>query len=699
MVDRMFLFIVFYLFINSVSSQTSGEFVINTSNAELKINRDKRINIYLSNRSFCILNSSVNDLGLVKLSSKLNPRKKMVVDLDLEFYMENDTIIISGSKSSFYEIDDSIKIQFNISTKNDAFVFSGSGDIISDDWIFGDITFPKITRWNFEGKSPTVYWPEGLGERYIEGNGFGNKKTISYPSAWSSLPWFTLNDGHNGVYMGTHDSLQYRTDIVVSRETQNMYASEINTLVYNSQFTLPEFNIQFYSGDWFGASEIYRTWFLKYFEVAKSPDWVQMDNGWLLAILKQQNGNVMWPYKSLDDLCDLADKFGFNTLGLFGWAHGGHDHLYPNFLPDPLMGGKDELKEAIQRAQKRGKRIVLYANGKLIDCGTDFYEHNGINAMILGADQKPVMDFYVKHNNRSPIVFARACVSSNLWKKTMYELALQAEELGADGILYDQLGVLPPELCFSKFHSHEPGYSDTKDRLKLISEIRTELQNRNKDFVVMTETTNSSVVRSIDYTHGLGKGYSPSKYAFPDLYLYTFPKVITTQRNPNPMLTKTDANYAFLYGLRHEIETRYTADVNYLKTGKIPTSEDYNLVNDPPDLEKVKSISLMESMSYVKSLITFENEFKRFTRFGEFLSDKVIIYEEGDDDILSKGYKNSDEIGVVVWNKGMDKKKVNISIDGYTLNQIADPRNYNQKMNSTLESNSVKLFIFTKMKR
>lgn len=693
----LFFLMIFSVFGTRTIGQTSREYTVYTSNAELKINDEKGITINSNNNSFCILNTSLSELGSVKLTSKLNYRKSKVVDLKFDFYKENDTIKIIGSKSSFDKRDDFIKIQFNICIKNDAFVFSGWGDIHSEEWLIGDISFPNFTSWNFEGKSPTVYWPEGLGERYIGGHGFGNTRSLPYPAAWASMPWFTLNDGRDGVYMATHDTLQNSTDIVVSRESENMYASEIRTPIYNHQFTLPEFIIQFYSGEWFGAAEIYRTWFQNYFDVAKSPDWVQMDNGWLLAILKQQNGNVMWPYRDLDQLCDIADEFGFNTLGLFGWAHGGHDHLYPNFLPDPLMGGKAELKEAIKQAHKRGKRIILYANGKLIDCSTDFYEYNGINAMILGVDQKPIMDFYIKHNNRSPIVFTRACVASNLWKKTMYELALQAEELGADGILYDQLGVLPPELCFSKFHDHKPGYSDTKDRLKLIAEIRAELQTRNKDFVVMTEASNSSVVRSVDYTHGLGKGYSPSKYAFPDMYLYTFPKVITTQRNPNPMLTKADANFALLYGLRHEIETRYTADVHYLKTGENPSSKDYSIVNDPPNLQKINSISLMESMSYTKSLIAFENEFKRFTRFGEFLSDKVIQLKNGDEDVLGKGYKYENEIGVIVWNKGMKESLVTMTIDGYKLTKVVDPESYTGNLNSSLKSNSVKLFIFTKM--
>ena len=81
----------------------------------------------------------------------------------------------------------------------------------------------------------------------------------------------------------------------------------------------------------------------------------------------------MWDYGSLDRLADLAEQRGLDTLGLFGWAHGGHDRYYPDYIPDPTMGGPETLKESIRKVQQRGQRVILYANGQLIDSATEFY--------------------------------------------------------------------------------------------------------------------------------------------------------------------------------------------------------------------------------------------------------------------------------------------------------------------------------------
>ncbi len=693
------LFLLFLFFINAIHSQSTDIFQMQTSVAKLVLNDQDEILITFKDKNKAYISIPVNELWDITLVSKENFRKERTFNDISSFKTET-----SPNKLRFYakdvhmaDISSTINAEFNIEVKNDAFHFSGNMSCTNGEWIIKSLEYPRLSKMEVGKENTKIYWPDGLGRLFNGSSEFGSKRSLVTPSHWGTMPWFSLNAENYGVYIGVHDSLQHTTNITMTQiDGTNDFISSINTNIYDAAYTTPEFVVKPYEGTWHQAAKYYRSWYDENFKIASSPDWVINDTGWLLAILKQQNGNVMWSYRDIDKLCDIAEKFNLTTIGLFGWAIGGHDYLYPNYLPDPLMGGEKELKDAIIRAQVRGVKIILYANGKLIDTSTDYYKYRGMETMMLGNDKKPRMDFYVKHNNKSPVIFCWACTGSDYWRTTMHDLALQANSLGADGILYDQLGVLPPDLCFSPNHDHDPGHGDSKYRLQMIKEIREDLKVKNPDFIVMTEGSNTSVLQEIDYTHGIGAGYAPELNGFPDLYRYTFPEYMTTQRNPNPLITIKDANFSLLYGLKHEVETRYTADVEYLLNGITPNVDSYSTVNSPPDIGKMKSMTMEESSKYVHSLIDFENTHGKFLKHGKFISDEGIIIEGKD--VIARGYANGDELGVVVWNQNeTEERSFKISVPGYNFKSSHEPTESHVKRNSKMKPNSVRIMIFKKM--
>ncbi len=696
--QTLFLFLFFIATV--IHSQDTGSFQIETSVARLTLTNKDEIHLAYKDGNKIDVKLRTKDLWTIKLVNRLDRRREHILDNKSAFRIEK-----SKQKLRFYvkdlkltDIPTTVSAEFTIEIKNDAFHFSGNLSSSSEDWIIKSVDYPKLPKITIGEDKAAIYWSDGLGLRFNNPTEFGNERTLDYPSRSATMPWYTLNSGNFGIYVGVHDSTQHTTNITLSRiENANDFETAINTPINVKEYIMPEFVVKLYEGSWHDAAKYYRSWYDENFQVAKGPDWVISDTGWLLAILKQQNGNVMWPYRDIDKLCDLAEKFNLTTIGLFGWAIGGHDRLYPNYLPDPLMGGEKELKEAIKRAHARGIKIVIYANGKLIDTSTDYYKYRGIETIAFGADKKPRMSFYVKHNNLSPVIFTLACAGSELWRETMHDLALQAHSLGADGILYDQIGVYSPELCYSTYHDHEPGQSDSPFRLQMMREIREDLKERNPDFIVMTEASNNSVLREIDYTHGVGAGYAPSYNAFPDMYRYTFPELMATQRNPNPLITITDANFSLLYGLKHEVETRYTADVEYLLNGITPTADSYSIVNSPPDIGKMKSMTMEESSKYVHSLIDFENTHGKFLRHGKFVSDEGIIIEG--EDVIARGFACGDELGVVVWNQNeTEERSFKISVLGYNFKNSHEPTESHVKRNSKMKPNSVRLMIFKKTK-
>jgi hypothetical protein len=232
----------------------------------------------------------------------------------------------------------------------------------------------------------------------------------------------------------------------------------------------------------------------------------------------------------------------------------------------------------------------------------------------------------------------------------------------------------------------------------MVREISQKMKELKPGFIVMTEATNDAIIREIDYFHGWGLGTAESQNAFPELYRYTFPELLATQRNPNPMITQTEANFAAIYGFRHEIESRYPGDVDYLLHGTLPTAESYSNVVSPPDIIKMNLVSAEEATKYVHILIEFEKTKMDFFRHGKFIDQDGI--EITGNNIIAKGFLNGNRIGVVVWNKNKEaQSEFSISIPGYQLKNAMEPGKEKTDASSPLNPNSVRLIVFEKSSR
>ena len=675
----------------------SEKIELKTGNAQLTIDGEKNLKIVYNN-GIIQINTPVSNLWKSALNNETSGTESSFIAGDnVKITQSNDAISLSIDKLTNKTINVPIQAEFTITIKDNAFYFSGSIIVENDDWTINRLDYPCLDAIGFNNVKAGVYWPLGLGQYFSDPSLF-KSRSARYPAGREmAMPWFSLNTQNDGLYFGSHDPLQDTKVFNLEYDkTANKFSAHISAEVYDSKYSIPDIIIKPYPGEWYESAKFFRNWYDQHFTIVTPPEWVKDNSGWLLAILKQQNMEIMWPYKEIDKLCDIAEQLNLSSIGLFGWGVGGHDRYYPFYTPDNTMGGRYELEKAIERAQKRGIRIIIYANGKIMDTSTDFYVYNGYETMVVQQNLQPQIQYYIKQKNSTPVIFAQACTGSDVWRRTMYDLSRQAATLGADGILYDQLGVMGAHLCFAEHHDHKPGLTDSGNRLQLVNEARLAAQEINPEFIIMTEGTNDKIIQGIDYHHGYGIGFAPgSKTAFPELYRYTFPELITTQRNPNPMITRTDANFAAIYGMRHEIESRYPADVEYLLNGTLPTIESYANVVRPPDIQKINLESPATARKYVHSLIEFETQHASFFRRGTFIDQEGI--EVKGDDILAKGFVNGNKLGVVVWNQHeTEAKNFSISVAGYQLESAKELENKEVSASSPLSPNSLRLLIYVK---
>lgn len=533
----------------------------------------------------------------------------------------------------------------------------------------------------------------------------------NYPSAAGSMQWFAFAGPSAGLYFGSHDPRCASKLLQVSYDPQRKTSS---ALVQHRFFlhpgqrgTIPTLIVKPYAGDWHAAAREYRAWVDSVGKPIEKPVWAKTASGWLLAILKQQNGEIMWPYNTLDQLSEVADQHGLDVLGLFGWGYGGHDHLYPDYNPCPLMGGEAALREGIQKAHARGKRVILYANGQMMERGTAWWTDTGRHLAVTNKDGATIQEFWRKYKNTPGYHFDIGCNRAEAWRERLLMLAKQANDLGADGILYDQLGMRAALACYGEGHGHPvPAMVYQDDRQEMLRQIAETMRGANPDFIIMAEGFFDSLLDSIAYFHGCVMGTfsdSPGRIAqrqtdpltnnlFPEMVRYTYPEVASTVRFPSPLLSREMANYTCAYGWRFEIESRYTPDRDYLVKERIPTVEDYAQVLSKPDIHLIETLPREATAAYMKRVTEFQKKNAPLLMTGTFTDTEGFTCEgQG---IVAKGYRSENRVGVLLWNTSDQEAAFTLRVPEAELVSAAEPENETADAFSPLAPQTLRLLVW-----
>ena len=430
-----------------------------------------------------------------------------------------------------------------------------------------------------------------------------------------------------------------------------------------------------YKGDWHTAAERYREWFLAHHEIAAHPEWLRHTTGWMLTILKQQNAEVIWPYESIGrEMSDIAEANGMNLVGLFGRAVGGHDRYYPNYASDPAMGGEEALREGLKELHARGLRAIVYVNGQLLDrdSGNGWWESTGKRISLVNKKGEVYGESFQKFHDGPNRQFTFACMRSKQWQDMLLGFAMDAAELGADGIIFDQQGSPHYRRCYSPDHGHPvPAYSYGPDLLETLEHVYNEVHKKYPDFVLMTEGYCDYELPSVGISHrGLsGKVYTITQERveamarqggvccpFPQLFLYTFPETVTTTDNPAPLCTRLSVNYAAMFNERPEIEVRYAPDKAFLQTGINRTQEEYRNIKGPasgsgPYHEKmVMEGDLAASTAYTRAVLKMLKDHSDVLYDGRFTDEGGFTLKSESPLVYAKSYTSGDRLAVLVWN-------------------------------------------------
>ncbi|HBL76835.1 MAG: hypothetical protein A2W90_23005 [Bacteroidetes bacterium GWF2_42_66] len=630
-----------------------------------------------------------------------------------------------------------VKVELDFSVQDGAFQVSGTIHNQVNDWVVMKFIGPVLNGINANLSSFPLLMPCGLGQKFIKEPSAENpinkvtmkgalawkynkavsayEMTAEYPCRFATMQWCAMAGENGGLYFASHDkefgSKQFRVRYQPEAKTFGLAFMHDLTCFAGQSWSIPPQIIMPYAGTWHKGADYYRAWYNTATWLQEVPVWAQNSSGWMLTILKQQNDEIMWNYGDLAELNRLSTERGLDLIGLFGWTAGGHDRFYPYYDPDSAMGGREALVKALSDIRKSGKRSILYANGQLIDQhGTDYWDKTGKSITVLKKDGTLDYEKWHKYTDAPARYHGLACLGTGEWYQRMLSLAMQANELGADGILYDQLAVRPPKICYSPDHGHSvPAIVYAKDRCRLLDCITSYMKTINPEFIVMTEGLCDAELNSVYYFHGYENGvYVPLQeefsarldgtaptFIFPEMFKYTFPEVLTTTRNPAPVNNRLILNYATVYGLRQELESRYAADVRYLKENRIPVLDDYSNVISKPDLDLVRSEDPVASRIYTRQVIDFQRENFDLLWKGKFVDEKGFTIQACTT-IVAKAFVSGNRMGIVVWNTGSQDEQFTLKVPGYTFEYATEPGKINVNPYDKLPAEHIRLLIWKK---
>lgn len=649
--------------------------------------------------------------GIFKMVAQRGGNWEDVVFPEKQTYRIKKTgsaLVITLDKIVTRDATSDVSLELTIALKDGKLTFDAEIDNRQKDLMITDFVYPQLGVIKTLGVGkPDLLWPNQSGEWCTNIGDLltgmrdtreePNAKSINYPGN-ASMQWMSLVDGQECLYFSGRDAEFYSSVLSVrgSKKEPGSITMTINRLSFvktNQKWKSPQSVMMLYTGSWRKGADDYAKWASSWRKDPAPTPWVRDMMGYFLVINKQQFGDEMWRYEKLPKLHELAKAHGCDALGLFGWYDSGHDNMYPDIDVSGSLGGASALKENIQKVQQAGGHVTLYYQGHLMDVTSPYYKRTGHKLESKSIWGIPYYEKYNKASNSEFLrsftskTFSTVCPSSTAWHDLMTEKAKDIYAYGPNGILYDQIGGMPPNPCFDESHTHfkgKPSLSYTQGRLQLLSKIQTQTKKINPEYAFFTEHITDVYSQFADGLHGINTNAdsqgtrlklvddkSAAIINYPELFRYCFPNTVITIRNPFPYITPQVANYALTFGLRLEMELRYLDDVDYVLEDRTP-----------------------QWRNYAAKITALRKKHWDILGHGKFSDEELLMNEN--ERIVSKSYVKDDLMAVVLWNDNAASENIKLNVKGFALTGVSTVDGSNKQLPGTIKPQEVLVALYKK---
>lgn len=518
------------------------------------------------------------------------------------------------------------------------------------DLVIEEFWFPWIGPFRSLGPAPaddTLILPHGFGRRIKDPASYVEKAHTAYmapdqnrvlacshyPGGTMTMNWFGIYGGGKALGLLSLDESFQATGLSLAQDTrtEQLAAGFVRyPFLERGVWRSPRSVVRLHRDDWHADARAYRQWAnTTWWKATPRPDWVDQMHGWQRIILKHQYGEIFHRYRDLVDVFEGGRPYGITTLLVFGWVKAGFDNDYPNYEADDDLGGAAGLRDAIAEIQRRGGRVILYANGHLIDTASDYYREVGKRICLKTAQGGEYREAYKFAGDGNYLRefgardFVAACQATPEWRQQLIQIGEYMASFGPDGLFFDQMGGRLPYLCFDKSHPHAgPALAQGPGKAGNLAAMRSALISGHAGRAFGTEKVSDCLNRDVDFVHVADFGAAQVPEVFPEMFRYTFPETIYSSRGIRDERDhEKRMNWAFLYGWRFDVEI-------WRCRGDLRNAPNYG--------------------AYMAKLIALRNRWPDLLMTGRFVDED--FFTHAGSTVLAKGYTAGKRAAIVAYN-------------------------------------------------
>lgn len=367
---------------------------------------------------------------------------------------------------------------------------------------------------------------------------------ITYPRP-GGMQFIELHNGSEGLYLASEDPSGQVTGFHLEKRPYTQpcnqwipkrVASGIHLAVTKHPFVAPGQRwispptiIWPHRGDWHRGAERYRAWAKTWMRFPEPAEWVRNFTGWQHTIMYTQSDAIHHRFEDVPRLAEVARSYGFPCVNLVGFHSGGIERGYPDFSPEPRLGGEAALRAAIQEAHQKDVRVLLFSKSHRAHANLPRFKNDLIRLAVKDRDGEVIANAYGYDTLDTRIMqqsrgrYAVMCPAVQEWQEIIAQETVKMARLGADGTQYDQI-CSAPYLCYDPTHQHRPTDAIGPGIYQLLDRVQQALRTENLDFVLTGEEPWDALYQwlQIGYCRHLG-ALEDSR-----LWKYTFPEAIQT---------------------------------------------------------------------------------------------------------------------------------------------------------------------------